>query len=107
MNALLRPAGPCASCGFACDAGFAFCPRCGNARADSVPEPPPEPEADRRPVSVLFADLTDFTSLSERLDPETVRAFQNALFAAMARAVTHFDGFTEKFVGDEIGRAHV
>ncbi len=79
MNALLRPAGPCSSCGFACDAGFAFCPRCGNSRAEAAPAPPPEPEADRRQVTVLFADLTGFTSLAEGLDPETVRAFQNAL----------------------------
>ena len=33
-------------------------------------------EADRRQVTVLFADLTGFTALSERLDPEEVRAFQ-------------------------------
>ena len=39
--------------------------------------------ADRRQVTVLFADLTGFTSLAERLDPETVRAFQNALFETL------------------------
>jgi adenylate cyclase len=102
MSALLRPAGPCSSCGFACDAGFAFCPRCGNPRAQAVATPPPEPEADRRPVTVLFADLTGFTSLSEALDPETVRAFQNALFSAMAQVIGRYDGFVEKFVGDAV-----
>ena len=40
---------------------------------------------------------------SERLDPEDVRAFQNALFAdAGARRSTRFDGFVEKFVGDAV-----
>ncbi|HKX40295.1 MAG TPA: adenylate/guanylate cyclase domain-containing protein [Burkholderiaceae bacterium] len=96
-----RSATPCPACGFACDAAFLFCPRCGAAQ-----KPPAaaetEPEADRRQVTLLFADLTGFTSLAERLDPETVRMFQNALFAAMARAVTRFDGFTEKFVGDAV-----
>ncbi|RZL90088.1 MAG: DUF1841 family protein, partial [Variovorax sp.] len=48
------------------------------------------------------ADLTGFTSLAERLDPETLRAFQNALFEAMSQAIAHYDGFVEKFVGDAV-----
>jgi adenylate cyclase len=98
MTTNRRSAKPCSACGFACDAAFLFCPRCGAAQKPAQAEP----EADRREVTLVFADLTGFTSLAERLDPETVRAFQNALFAAMARAVTHFDGFIEKFVGDAV-----
>lgn len=98
MTSNPRSTRPCSACGFACDAEFLFCPRCGAAHKPAAAEP----EADRRQVTLLFADLTGFTSLAERLDPETVRAFQNALFAAMARAVAHFDGFTEKFVGDAV-----
>jgi adenylate cyclase len=69
--------------------------------------PPPKPdstsrEADRRAVSVLFADLSGFTALSERLDPEDVRAFQNALFETLSRAIARYDGFVEKFVGDAV-----
>jgi len=59
-------------------------------------------EADRRQVTVLFADLSGFTALSERLDPEDVRAFQNALFEMLARTITRYDGFVEKFVGDAV-----
>src|SRR6266850_3364112 len=103
---------PCAACGAPCEPDFAFCPRCGAARG-SVPAPtdkaaassaqqPDEREADRRHVTVLFADLTGFTSLSERLDPEEVRAFQNALFEALARSIERYDGFVEKFVGDAV-----
>jgi adenylate cyclase len=98
MTTNRQSARPCSACGFACDAAFLFCPRCGAAQKPVEAEP----EADRRQVTLLFADLTGFTSLAERLDPETVRAFQNALFEAMARAVTHFDGFIEKFVGDAV-----
>jgi len=98
MSTHRRSAKPCSACGFACDAAFLFCPRCGAAQTPAEAEP----DADRRQVTLLFADLTGFTSLAERLDPETVRSFQNALFAAMAQAVTHFDGFTEKFVGDAV-----
>ncbi len=63
---------------------------------------PAGPEADRRQVTVLFADLTGFTALSERLDPEEVRAFQNALFESLARIIRRYDGFVEKFVGDAV-----
>jgi adenylate cyclase len=53
-------------------------------------------------VTVLFADLSGFTALSERLDPEEVRAFQNALFQSLAQAVARFDGFVAKYLGDAI-----
>ena len=51
---------------------------------------------------MLFADLSGFTALSERLDPEDVRAFQNALFETLAEAIARYDGFVEKFVGDAV-----
>ena len=107
-----RLAEACPACGFACEPDFAFCPRCGAARTARAGPPagtPPQREADaadheadRRQVTVVFADLTGFTSLAERLDPETLRSFQNALFETMARAVTRYDGFVEKFVGDAV-----
>jgi adenylate cyclase len=59
-------------------------------------------DADRRHVTVLFADVSGFTTLSERLDPEEVRAFQNDLFAKLAEAVARYEGFVEKFVGDAV-----
>ena len=34
--------------------------------------------------SLVFADISGFTALSERLDPEEIRAFQNALFEMLA-----------------------
>jgi adenylate cyclase len=109
----------CAACGFACAPDFAFCPRCGAsleaapapvspAPAPVSPAPAPRPEAsgaaeaDRRLVTVLFADVSGFTSLSERLDPEDVRAFQNDLFKMFAEVIEQFGGFVEKFVGDAV-----
>ena len=50
----------------------------------------------------MFADLSGFTSIAERLDPEDVRAFQNALFERLAQSIARFDGFVEKFVGDAV-----
>jgi class 3 adenylate cyclase/tetratricopeptide (TPR) repeat protein len=59
-------------------------------------------EADRRSVTVLFADLSGFTTLGERLDPEEVRAIQGELFEEMTAVIKRFDGFVEKFVGDAV-----
>jgi adenylate cyclase len=58
--------------------------------------------ADRRPVTVLFADLTGFTSLSERLDPEDVRSLQSELYDELRAALARFGGFMEKYVGDAV-----
>jgi adenylate cyclase len=97
----------CLACGFVCETDFAFCPRCGVALGPGTKAAPEKPapasrDADRRQVTILFADLSGFTSLAERLDPEEVRAFQNALFETLARAITRYDGFVEKFVGDAV-----
>jgi adenylate cyclase len=108
-----RPQAPvCAACGFSCQPGFAFCPRCGAALAAGTngraggrrPAAPdgPEHEADRRLVTVLFADVSGFTTLAERLDPEEVRAFQGTLFETCARVITRYDGFIAKFLGDGV-----
>jgi adenylate cyclase len=103
----------CGGCGFACEPDFAFCPKCG-APVEPTAAPPPAPvvtapvaptpaaEADRRLVTVLFADVSGFTTLSERHDPEDVRAFQNDLFAMLAGAIEQYGGFVEKFVGDAV-----
>ncbi len=53
-------------------------------------------------MTVLFADLSGFTALGERLDPEDVRALQSDLFRQMASAVGRYEGFVEKFVGDAL-----
>jgi adenylate cyclase len=87
-----------------CEADFAFCPNCGAAR-DGRPaagRDGPLREADRRQVTVLFADLSGFTTLSERLDAEVVREFQNALFDALSQAVRRRDGYVAKFMGDAV-----
>jgi predicted ATPase/class 3 adenylate cyclase len=58
--------------------------------------------ADRRTVTVLFADLSGFTTLSEGLDPEFVQTLQNDIFEEMTAAVYRFGGFPDKFIGDAL-----
>jgi class 3 adenylate cyclase len=55
---------------------------------------------ERRIVTVLFADLVGFTSLSERLDAEDVTIVQDAYFEAVREAIDRHGGLLEKFVGD-------
>ena len=62
----------------------------------------PVSDADRRTVTVLFADLCGFTTFSEELDPEVMQALQNKLFRELTAAVQNFDGFVDKFIGDAL-----
>ena len=56
----------------------------------------------RRLVTVLFADLVDFTVLSRRLDPEDTRAVVDACFARWQDAIDGHGGVVEKFIGDAV-----
>jgi class 3 adenylate cyclase/tetratricopeptide (TPR) repeat protein len=55
---------------------------------------------ERRIVTVLFADLVGFTSLSESLDAEDVSIIQDAYFEAVRETIGRHGGELEKFVGD-------
>jgi class 3 adenylate cyclase/tetratricopeptide (TPR) repeat protein len=55
---------------------------------------------ERKIVSVLFADLVGFTTLSERLDPEDVATIQDAYFASVRETIARYGGRLEKFIGD-------
>ena len=61
-----------------------------------------EHSAERRIVTVLFADLVGFTPLSERLDVEDVRTIQQTYFAAVRETVGRHGGVLEKFIGDAV-----
>ena len=72
-----------------------------NVETATVPAQPAS-DADRRTVTVLFADLCGFTALSEQLDPEVMQALQNDLFKELTAAVQNFGGFVDKFIGDAL-----
>src|SRR5438067_602689 len=59
-----------------------------------------ERAVERRVVTVLFADLVGFTSLSEELDAEDVTLVQDAYFDVVRETVARHGGQLEKFVGD-------
>jgi len=57
-------------------------------------------EADRREVTVLFADLVGFTALGEALTPEALVAILNDYFGRMSRVIEQHRGHVAKFIGD-------
>ncbi|MCA1726139.1 MAG: AAA family ATPase [Actinobacteria bacterium] len=86
----------CPSCGRENPEGFAFCGYCRSALpSDGAVEV-------RKVVTVLFTDLTGFTTLSERLDPEAVRAIQGRFLHAMKTIAERHGGTVEKFIGDAV-----
>ena len=56
----------------------------------------------RQEVSVLFADICDFTTLSERLDPEALVDILNQYLSMGAAAILMYEGTLDKFMGDAL-----
>jgi class 3 adenylate cyclase/tetratricopeptide (TPR) repeat protein len=98
----------CSGCGTANEPGRKFCGECGAALGAAPPATaasgPSEaqPVAERRLVSVLFADLVGFTPLSETRDPEDVRELLSRYFDSCRRLIELYGGVVEKFIGDAV-----
>jgi class 3 adenylate cyclase len=99
-------AGSCPNCGAPTVAGANFCGSCGTALA----APPPtststdqrRPVEERRLATVLFADMSGFTSLSEHTDPEDVRALVDRCTALLGEIVDRYGGQLDKVIGDAV-----
>jgi class 3 adenylate cyclase len=87
----------CPACGHENQAQAKFCSECGAVMADAAP-----PREERKVLTVLFADLVGFTSRSERLDPEDVRALLSPYYTRLRAELEHFGGTVEKFIGDAV-----
>lgn len=57
---------------------------------------------ERKLVTVMFADISGFTALSERLDPESIREIMNNCFNVLVPIIEKYGGVIDKFIGDEI-----
>jgi class 3 adenylate cyclase/tetratricopeptide (TPR) repeat protein len=107
-----RLAQMCPSCGHANPPADRFCGDCGgplagtsadaSRSATTGPAAPPAAEAERRLVSVLFADLVGFTAASEERDPEDVREYLSRYFEAAREVIGRYGGTVEKFIGDAV-----
>src|SRR5438445_7842255 len=118
-----RIEGLCPSCGMSNPPINKFCHQCGKALAPA-PTPavrfaspqsytPPHLaekiltsrtalEGERKQVTVLFTDVSGFTSISERLDPEEVHQLMNRAFELILGEVHRYEGTINQFLGDGV-----
>jgi class 3 adenylate cyclase/tetratricopeptide (TPR) repeat protein len=100
----------CPSCGEPVPAGARFCPHCGTALTPSATPPAPVPPAtaeappaeERRQVTVVFADLSGYTAVAERMDPEAVKALVDRTLRRLGEEVERFGGQVDKYIGDNV-----
>lgn len=59
-------------------------------------------EGERRTVTVLFADVSGFTTMAEGLDPEDCTVIMRDTLRGLAKVVTDNGGYVEKFIGDAV-----
>lgn len=86
----------CGSCGAENVPGTRFCGYCGASRGvTTAPE-------ERRLITALFADLSGFTSLAERLDAEQLLEVIDPIIAALSEVVQRYEGYVEKYAGDAL-----
>ena len=91
----------CPKCQFENPAEYLFCGACGHALKEAgYSGILPGMDGERRHVTVLFTDLTGYTAMCERLDPEDVKEIMSRIFGEISQVVTNYGGFVEKFIGD-------
>ncbi|BDA78156.1 guanylate cyclase [Leptospira kobayashii] len=56
----------------------------------------------RQKVTVLFSDIRNFTKMSESMDPQDLSTFLTGYRSGMTKAVFHFGGTLDKFIGDAV-----
>jgi len=105
----------CPACGGPNPDGTRFCGHCGQPRSDAAASetgsaagghdeavssaPPPD---ERRLVTVLFADISGFTSLAEQLDADPLHEIIAPVVSRLAAVAERYGGFVAKFAGDAL-----
>ena len=114
----------CPACGARIPPDRQFCGKCGTALEKPKEAPPinySEPksytpkfladrilttrssiEGERKHVTVLFADMANYTSMSEKLDPEEVRQIMDGCFRILMDEIHKYEGTINQFTGDGV-----
>jgi len=84
---------------------FKFCGECGHKLEEAAePAKPiaPVTDSERKHVTVLFSDMSGYTAMTEKLDPEEVKEIMGRVFGEISQVVARYEGFIEKFIGDAV-----
>jgi len=114
----------CPQCNSSNPPEFEFCGKCGHALAETevvttVDYSQPQSytpkflaekildtrstiEGERKLVTVLFADVANYTSMSEKLDPEEVHQIMDGCFKILMDEIHRYEGTIDKFTGDGV-----
>ena len=100
-------AAACPGCGATNPPGARFCTQCGTALgATPAPAAPPATPAElpeeRRKATVLFADLSGYTAVAERMDPEALKSMVDRALRRLGEEVVRFGGSVDKYIGDNV-----
>ncbi|MBF0159786.1 MAG: tetratricopeptide repeat protein [Magnetococcales bacterium] len=97
----------CLHCYTRAQEGDLFCRGCGKPLTELVcpvasgtQQPTPDMGSERKYVTVLFADISGFTAISETMDAEDVTDLMNGCMKMLADVVIRYDGYVDKFIGD-------
>jgi class 3 adenylate cyclase len=91
----------CPNCSAVNAADARFCIECGSGLTDG-PRAAAPTRAERRLVTVLFADIVGFTPFSEGRDPEDVREMLTGYFERSREIIEGHGGTIDKFIGDAV-----
>jgi len=94
----------CPKCGAEIPLERKFCGKCGQKleAKEVIEKVEPSIEGERKQVTVLFSDLSGYTAMSERVDPEEVKEIMSQVFAEITSIVNRYDGSIQKFMGDAV-----
>jgi class 3 adenylate cyclase/tetratricopeptide (TPR) repeat protein len=108
----------CPSCGTVAPSEAKFCMACGTAlEGQTAPrpltpvvstpaaEPRREPTIlpeERRQVTVVFADLSGYTAVAERMDPEALKTLVDRCLRRLGQEVERYGGTVDKYIGDNV-----
>lgn len=73
-----------------------------DGKGPEAPDPPATPEAERRQVTVLFADLSGYSELSNELGAEETLGLLNRYFDRVDRTIEDYGGTIDKHMGDNV-----